>query len=132
MSQHDFLVELGTEELPPKALKTLSNAFLDGIKSGLDSAGIGYAAAQPYAAPRRLAVLLSNIELQQPDRTIEKRGPSTRAPEKAVQGFASSCGVNVDQLEVMETPKGDYYVYRGVVTGQSTASLLPGIVTESL
>lgn len=132
MSQHDFLVELGTEELPPKALKTLSNAFLDGIKSGLDSAGIGYAAAQPYAAPRRLAVLMSNIELQQPDRTIEKRGPSTRAPEKAVQGFASSCGVNVDQLEVMETPKGDYYVYRGVVAGQSTASLLPGIVTESL
>jgi len=132
MSQHDFLVELGTEELPPKALKTLSNAFLDGIQSGLDNAGIDYAAAQPYAAPRRLAVLLSNIELQQPDRTIEKRGPSTRAPEKAVQGFASSCGISVDQLEVMETPKGDYYVYRGVVAGQSTASLLPGIIAESL
>jgi glycyl-tRNA synthetase beta chain len=132
MSQHDFLVELGTEELPPKALKALSAAFLDGITSGLDTAGIGYVEARPFAAPRRLAVLLSGIELQQPDREIEKRGPATQAPEKAVQGFAGSCGVGIDQLEVMETPKGSYYVYRGVEQGQSTASLLPGIVTESL
>ena len=132
MSQHDFLVELGTEELPPKALKTLSGAFLDGITAGLNAAGIGYVEARPYAAPRRLAVLLSGIELQQPDREIEKRGPATQAPEKAVQGFAGSCGVGIDQLDVMETPKGSYYVYRGVEKGQSTASLLPGIVTESL
>jgi glycyl-tRNA synthetase beta chain len=132
MSQHDFLVELGTEELPPKALKALSAAFLDGITSGLDTAGIGYVEARPFAAPRRLAVLLSGIQLQQPDREIEKRGPATQAPEKAVQGFAGSCGVGIDQLEVMETPKGSYYVYRGVEQGQSTASLLPGIVTESL
>ena len=132
MSQHDFLVELGTEELPPKALKTLSSAFLDGITAGLDAAGISYGSARPFAAPRRLAVLLSNIELQQPDREIEKRGPSTQAPEKAVQGFAGSCGVGMDQLEVMETPKGNYYVYRGVEQGQSTASLLPAIVTDSL
>ncbi len=132
MSQHDFLVELGTEELPPKALKTLSGAFLDGITAGLDAAGIGYVEARPYAAPRRLAVLLSGIELQQPDREIEKRGPATQAPEKAVQGFAGSCGVSIDQLEKMETPKGSYYVYRGVEKGQSTASLLPAIVTESL
>lgn len=132
MSQHDFLVELGTEELPPKALKTLSGAFLNGITAGLDAAGIGYTEARPYAAPRRLAVLLSGIELQQPDRQIEKRGPATQAPEKAVQGFAGSCGVGIDALEVMETPKGSYYVYRGVEKGQSTASLLPGIVTDSL
>ncbi|GAA0701414.1 glycine--tRNA ligase subunit beta [Marinobacterium maritimum] len=132
MSQHDFLVELGTEELPPKALKTLSGAFLDGITAGLDAAGIGYTEARPYAAPRRLAVLLTGIQLQQPDRQIEKRGPATQAPEKAVQGFAGSCGVGIDQLEVMETPKGSYYVYRGVEQGQSTASLLPGIVSESL
>ncbi len=132
MSQHDFLVELGTEELPPKALKTLSGAFLDGITAGLDAAGIGYTEARPYAAPRRLAVLLTGIQLQQPDRQIEKRGPATQAPEKAVQGFAGSCGVGIDQLEVMETPKGSYYVYRGVEQGQSTASLLPGIVSDSL
>ncbi|GAA0795096.1 glycine--tRNA ligase subunit beta [Marinobacterium sediminicola] len=132
MSQHDFLVELGTEELPPKALKTLSGAFLDGITAGLDAAGIGYVEARPFAAPRRLAVLLTGIELQQPDREIEKRGPATQAPEKAVQGFAGSCGVSIDQLEVMETPKGSYYVYRGVEKGQSTASLLPSIISESL
>lgn len=132
MSQHDFLVELGTEELPPKALKTLSAAFLDGITAGLQAAGIGYVEARPYATPRRLAVLISGIAPQQPDRPIEKRGPATQAPEKAVQGFAGSCGVSVEQLEVMETPKGSYYVYRGVEHGQSTASLLPGIVSDAL
>ncbi|PSL13662.1 glycyl-tRNA synthetase beta chain [Marinobacterium halophilum] len=132
MSQHDFLVELGTEELPPKALKALSDAFQAGISAGLDAAGIRYSNTHAYASPRRLAVLLSDIELQQPDRTIEKRGPSTQAPEKAVQGFAGSCGVGMDQLEVMETPKGNYHVYRGVEQGQSTASLLPAIVTDAL
>ncbi|GAB0153502.1 glycine--tRNA ligase subunit beta [Marinobacterium sp. BA1] len=132
MSQHDFLVELGTEELPPKALKTLSDAFLSGITSGLDAAGITYTTATPFASPRRLAVLISNIQPQQPDRNIEKRGPATQAPEKAVQGFAGSCGVSTDQLEVMETPKGSYYVYRGVEKGQSTAALLPEIISESL
>ncbi|WP_417534670.1 glycine--tRNA ligase subunit beta [Marinobacterium stanieri] len=132
MSQHDFLVELGTEELPPKALPTLSAAFMNGITAGLDAAGINYTEAKPYASPRRLAVLITNIDAQQPDRAIEKRGPATQAPEKAVQGFAGSCGVSADQLEVMETPKGNYYVYRGVEAGQSTASLLPGIISESL
>jgi len=132
MTQHDFLVELGTEELPPKALKTLSDAFLNGITSGLDAAGIAYTTATPFASPRRLAVLISNIQPQQPDRSIEKRGPATQAPEKAVQGFAGSCGVSIDQLEVMETPKGSYYVYRGVEKGQSTAALLPEIISESL
>ena len=132
MSQHDFLVELGTEELPPKALKTLSEAFLNGITSGLEAAGISFTAATPFASPRRLAVLIDDIQLQQPDRTIEKRGPSTQAPEKAIQGFAGSCGVGMDQLDVMETPKGNYYVYRGVEKGQSTASLLPDIVSDSL
>lgn len=132
MSQHDFLVELGTEELPPKALKTLSEAFLNGITSGLEAAGISFTAATPFASPRRLAVLIGDIQLQQPDRTIEKRGPSTQAPEKAIQGFAGSCGVGMDQLDVMETPKGNYYVYRGVEKGQSTASLLPDIVSDSL
>jgi len=132
MSQHDFLVELGTEELPPKALKTLSEAFLNGITSGLEAAGISFTAATPFASPRRLAVLIGDIQLQQPDRTIENRGPSTQAPEKAIQGFAGSCGVGMDQLDVMETPKGNYYVYRGVEKGQSTASLLPDIVSDSL
>lgn len=132
MSTQDFLVELGTEELPPKALKTLSDAFLNGITSGLDAAGIAYTTATPFASPRRLAVLISNIQPQQPDRSIEKRGPATQAPEKAVQGFAGSCGVSIDQLEVMETPKGSYYVYRGVEKGQSTAALLPEIISESL
>ena len=132
MSQHDFLVELGTEELPPKALKTLSDAFLNGITAGLEAAGVSFSAATPFASPRRLAVLVSEIQPQQPDRNIEKRGPSTQAPEKAIQGFAGSCGVGMDQLDVMETPKGNYYVYRGVEKGQSTASLLPEIVTDSL
>jgi glycyl-tRNA synthetase beta chain len=132
MSQHDFLIELGTEELPPKALKMLADAFLAGITSGLEAAAVPFAGASSFATPRRLAVLVSDIQLQQPDRTIEKRGPATQAPERAVQGFARSCGVGIDQLDIEETAKGHYYVYRGVEKGQTTAALLPGIIHDAL
>jgi glycyl-tRNA synthetase beta chain len=99
MAQHDFLVELGTEELPPKALKTLSNAFTKGITAGLTEAGVSFGEVKSYASPRRLAVLISGLDDKQADREIEKRGPSVKAPEKAVEGFARSCGVTADQLE---------------------------------
>ncbi|MGK9546198.1 glycine--tRNA ligase subunit beta, partial [Salmonella enterica subsp. enterica] len=74
MSAQDFLVELGTEELPPKALNTLADAFLAGIEKGLHSAGLKFAAKKVYAAPRRLAVLLTALETQQPDRSINLDG----------------------------------------------------------
>ncbi|WP_420599628.1 glycine--tRNA ligase subunit beta [Neptuniibacter sp.] len=132
MAQHDFLVELGTEELPPKALKTLSDAFTSGITSGLKEAGVNFADVKSYASPRRLAVLISSLDDKQADREIEKRGPSVKAPEKAVEGFARSCGVTADQLEKIETDKGEYYNFKNTEEGKATSSLLPSLVENSL
>ncbi|MEM5537549.1 glycine--tRNA ligase subunit beta [Neptuniibacter pectenicola] len=132
MSQHDFLVELGTEELPPKALKTLSDAFTQGITSGLKEAGVSFTDVKSFASPRRLAVLISALDEKQADRDIERRGPSVKAPEKAVEGFARSCGVTTDQLETITTDKGDYFNFRNTEEGKATALLLPTLVENSL
>jgi glycyl-tRNA synthetase beta chain len=132
MSQHDFLVELGTEELPPKALKTLSDAFTQGITSGLKEAGVSFTYVKSFASPRRLAVLISALDEKQADRDIERRGPSVKAPEKAVEGFARSCGVTADQLETITTDKGDYFNFRNTEEGKATALLLPTLVENSL
>ena len=80
MSAQDFLVELGTEELPPKALNTLAEAFLAGIEKGLQNAGLNFSAKKVYAAPRRLAVLLTQLDTQQPDRSINIDGHPVRQP----------------------------------------------------
>lgn len=97
MATQDFLVELGTEELPPKALKPLSDAFAEGIRSGLEEAGIVFDKVEAFAAPRRLAVRVRKLEDAQPDKPVEKRGPAIKAafdddgnPTKALNGFASS------------------------------------------
>lgn len=132
MAALDFLVELGTEELPPKALKTLSDAFTQGIVEGLAQAGIPHGEVKAYAAPRRLAVLIRQLATAQPDRQVEKRGPATSAPEKAVEGFARSCGATVAELEQVDTGKGIYYIYRSLEQGKASASLLPEIVQTSL
>lgn len=132
MAQHDFLVELGTEELPPKALKTLSDAFTSGITSGLKEAGVNFGDVKSYASPRRLAVVISALDDKQADREIEKRGPSAKAPEKAVEGFARSCGVTVEQLEKIDTDKGEYYNFKNTEEGKATSSLLPALVENSL
>ena len=139
MLTHDFLVEIGTEELPPKALKTLSNAFTQGIENGLKSAGIGHGLVKSFASPRRLSVSISALEAQQADKDVEKRGPSKKAaldkdgnPSRAVLGFAQSLGIDHSQLEEMDTPKGAWLVYRSVEKGQATKDLLIDIVAESL
>ena len=95
MSAQDFLVELGTEELPPKALASLGDAFLAGIEKGLQAAGLNYTGKQVYAAPRRLAVLIRQLDVQQPDRSINIDGPPRQAafdaegnPTQAALGFA--------------------------------------------
>ena len=79
MSAHDFLVELGTEELPPKTLKNLGQAFLSGVEKGLKAAGLSYSSARIYAAPRRLAVLVEQLASQQPDRSVNLDGPPVQA-----------------------------------------------------
>jgi glycyl-tRNA synthetase beta chain len=132
MSHADFIIELGTEELPPKALRSLKNAFAEGIIHRLEKAGLSFDSAVRYAAPRRLALTLTNLQLKQPDEQMERKGPNAKAPAKAIEGFAKSCGVTVEQLEELETPKGTWLVYRGVKEGQDTKALLPEIVQQTL
>ena len=138
MSTRDFLVELGTEELPPKALKKLSEAFTAGIIEGFEKAGLQYGAVHGYAAPRRLAVWVEALVTAQPDKATERRGPALQAafgpdgPTKAALGFATSCGVTMDQLARLETDRGSWLIYRGMEQGKPTQELIPSIVQQSL
>ncbi|QIB50450.1 glycine--tRNA ligase subunit beta [Pseudomonas sp. OIL-1] len=131
----DFLVELGTEELPPKALKRLAEAFLEGVEKGLKDAGLSYDSARYYAAPRRLAVFVGQLATQQPDRTNQMDGPPLQAafdadgnPTKAAQGFARKCGVEVSELD----RSGPKLRYVQSIPGQPAHDLLPDIVDAAL
>lgn len=135
----DFLVEIGTEELPPKALKRLMIAFGEGVKEGLAKADLVRGEVQFYATPRRLAVLVKDLSAAQPDKEAERRGPALTAafdgegnPTQAAKGFAASCGVEVDQLDHLKTDKGAWLVHRSHQQGRPTAELLPEIVQASL
>ncbi|GLQ47287.1 glycine--tRNA ligase beta subunit [Dyella lipolytica] len=136
-----LLIELGTEELPPKALDELGASFLRGICDGLDKRGITALLEQAklYVTPRRLAVHIPQVAMTQPEQSLERRGPAINAamdaegnPGKALIGFAQSCGVGVEQLEKLETDKGAWFVFRTVKPGQPVASLLPEIIDEAL
>ena len=111
MSTQDFLLELGTEELPPKLLKQLSSALTSNVTTQLSELNLSYAKAESFATPRRLAVLVSDLQLQQEDQTIERKGPSVSAPDQAVEGFAKSCGVDKSDLEQKAFGKADYYFF---------------------
>ena len=135
MSAHDFLVELGTEELPPKTLKNLGQAFLSGVEKGLKAAGLSYSSARIYAAPRRLAVLVEQLEEQQADRSLNLDGPPVQAafdkdgnPTQAALGFAKKCGVDLAQIDA----SGPKLKFSQNIAGQPAISLLPGIVETSL
>ena len=139
MATQDFLVELGTEELPPKALKPLSDAFTQGIAQGLKDAGLDFGRVEAFAAPRRLAVRVRDLADAQPDKPVEKRGPAVKAafddagnPTRALTGFANSLGVTPDQLGTLETDKGAWLVYRTVEQGKATVDLLPQLVEQAL
>ncbi|RMN88846.1 Glycine--tRNA ligase beta subunit [Pseudomonas coronafaciens pv. coronafaciens] len=135
MSAQDFLVELGTEELPPKTLVSLAEAFLAGIEKGLQGAGLTYSAKQVYAAPRRLAVLITALSTQQPDRSVNLDGPPRQAafdadgnPTQAALGFAKKCGVDLSEID----QSGPKLRYSQTILGKPTMSLLPTIVEDSL
>ncbi len=139
MNRRDFLVELGTEELPPKALSKLSAAFTKGIVDGLKAAGLSHSAVRSYASPRRLALVVEALQEAQADTQIERRGPAVQAaydneglPTKALQGFARSCGAEIESLETLETDKGSWLVYRAEEQGKLAQQLIPAIVQQSL
>ncbi len=136
-----LLIEVGTEELPPKSLKQLATAFADGMAQKLLDAELISAADQVvwHAAPRRLAVSVEAVAQCQPDQPIERRGPAVKAawddngePTKATQGFARSCGVEPQQLETLTTEKGEWLVYRNIQAGNPATELLPAMVQDSL
>jgi len=135
----DLIFELGTEELPPVALKKLSDALTSEFVAGLDAAKLKYGQVTSYAAPRRLAILIKDLDTRQPDRDIERRGPAVKAafdgdgkPTKAAEGFARSCGTSVDQLERLSTDKGEWLVYQVHEAGKAANELLPGIAENAL
>ena len=139
MTARDLLVEIGIEELPPKALKKLSAAFTQGVVDGLSKAGLQYAAAQSYASPRRLAVLVPGLMEAQADKEVLRRGPALAAAFKedgsaspAAMVFAKSNGVKVEDLEKLETTEGAWLVFRKLEKGQATATLIPAIVQTAL
>jgi len=135
----DCLIELGTEELPPKSLKSLSQDFADLVQSALNTRGLAPAGVEVFATPRRLAMLLRDVPTQQADQSIEKRGPALQAAfdkagnaSKAAQGFAKSCGVTVDQLSRRETSKGSWLFFEKTEPGLSLAAILPNLVDDAL
>ena len=135
----DLLIEIGTEELPPTALNKLSHAFYNGVKEGLDKADLSFSEIKKFAAPRRLALVISDLQVRQKDKDIEKRGPALTAafdedgcPSKAAEGFARSCGVSVEELEKLETDKGAWLNFKSTQKGQKTKELIPEIVRISL
>ena len=132
MKTHDFLLELGTEELPPKLLLKLSNALKDNLSSELKKLNIGFDAIKAFATPRRLAITISAVQGKQLDQIIEKKGPSIQSPEMAISGFAKSCGVDVSELEKKELGGKEYFYYSKEEIGQSLSGLLPEAIEKSI
>lgn len=135
----DFLVEIGTEELPPRSLAGLEKAFAGYIQEALGSASLGFGGIRSFATPRRLAVLVSALQQEQPLQKIEKRGPPVAvafaadgSPTRAAIAFADGCGVSVDALGRVETAKGAWLFHSAESAGQSAAELLPDIVNAAL
>jgi glycyl-tRNA synthetase beta chain len=139
MSARDLLLELGTEELPPKTLQNLSTALTDGLVNGLRDAGIVHRKAHGFATPRRLAVLIRACAERAPDRRIERRGPPLAnsfgaggEPTQAATAFAKNCGVAVNDLERLTTDKGSWLVFRGMERGATTLSVLGDLVNRAI
>jgi len=137
--KRDFLVELGTEELPPTALRGLEQSFANGVRAGLDKAGLAHGDVVSFATPRRLAVLVKRLASRQPDQDIKRRGPPVNAafdgagqPTRAASAFAESCGVTVDALQKLDEGKGTFLFFIGTKPGSAITELLPSIVQSAL
>ncbi|WP_348731681.1 glycine--tRNA ligase subunit beta [Rheinheimera texasensis] len=135
----DFFVEIGTEELPPKSLKTLATALQQNILDELTKLGLSFTDSQWYAAPRRLAVRVNALAAQQADKVVEKRGPAIAGafdangePTKAAQAWAASNGITVAEAERLETDKGVWLIHKAKVTGVATVALLEQVVATAL
>lgn len=139
MAEQDLLIEIGTEELPPKALRTLSAAFESSLAAQLDKAGLAHGVLRSYATPRRLALFVPALATQQPEQRMTRLGPALQAafdkagePTKAAEGFARSCGVSVAELGQQTDGKVTKLAYEVVQAGAQTQALIPGFVLAAL
>jgi len=133
----DLLIELGVEELPAAPLQAMSAFFGDQIHKALTTAGLASGELKLFATPRRLAVWIKNVDAQQPQRKMQKRGPALQAafdeegnPTKALLGFARSCGVDVDQLTRLKTDKGEWMAFEAQESGQPLASIISAALPQ--
>lgn len=138
-TMNDFLLELGTEELPPKALATLSAAFSEGIVEQFAKHGLRGGSWQAFASPRRLAVLIKDLPSQAEDQATKKLGPNVKAafdaggqPSKAAQGFAKSCGVEFSALSTEQTDKGERLAYLSFDAGKHVHDILQEALDATL
>ncbi len=132
---HALLVELRTEELPPKALKVLGQTFAEQVAGGLARHQLrdaGFADCRVYATPRRLAVWIPGVPAKGSDRTKEETGPAVAAPPAALAGFARKHGIAVEALGQRDTPKGRVVVANVVIPGAALDDVLAGIVSDAL
>jgi glycyl-tRNA synthetase beta chain len=139
MTTETLLIELGTEELPPKSLRTLATTFFEQIKLQLDEAKLSYSDIYWYATPRRLAVKVNNLVANQADKAIEKRGPAVSVafdaegkPSKAAEGWARSNGITVAQAERLTTDKGEWLLYKTIEQGKHVEQLIPDMVNLAI
>ena len=139
VAHHDFLVEIGTEELPPKALLGLQDAFVAALRGALEKAGLGHGEVKGFATPRRLAVRVLRLAAAQPEQQLRRRGPplsgafdAAGAPTRAALAFAQSCGTTVDALQRLDEGKGSFLFFVGARPGLAATALLPGIVQGAL
>ncbi|KFZ30908.1 hypothetical protein IDSA_07480 [Pseudidiomarina salinarum] len=139
MRQDTLLVEIGTEELPPKALKSLSDAFTDALVQLLTEQEFNFGTVRSFASARRLAVQIATLDAQQPDKVVEKRGPAVDVafdaegtPTKAAEGWARSNGITVADADRLVTDKGEWLLYKAEVKGQPLSALLPELVQQAL
>ncbi|XQW85153.1 glycine--tRNA ligase subunit beta [Thalassotalea piscium] len=139
MLTNTLLIELGTEELPPKSLKTLATVFYQQIKTQLDDAGLGYEGIEWFATPRRLAVKVEKLVEKQEDKEVEKRGPAVNVafdndgnPSKAALGWAKSNGITIEQADRLITDKGEWLLHKATQSGKSVEELIPAMVNNAL
>lgn len=138
-AQQDFLIEVGTEELPPKALRALMESFGSGLAAAVDDAGLEHGSVRSYASPRRLAVIIEALATRQADRTVQQKGPPTRVAfdkdgqaTAAATAFATKCGVAVSALDKLATDKGEWLVFEAIEKGKAAAELMPPLIERCL
>ena len=139
MNTENLLIELGTEELPPKALKKLALGFKDGIEAQLVAAELSFDSIEWFAAPRRLALRVNQLQANQADKQVEKRGPAIQAafdqdgnPTKAALGWARGCGIEVSEAGRHKTEKGEWLLHVATVAGKSLETLVEGFINQAI